>query len=284
MICEIINQAEDLSLPKGNRLSTLVIDAGMGNWSLFFYPLAEELKKLARVCLLSRDGYLDAVDEYQDEVSVALQMNSTLHAHGIDGPLVLVGHSLGGLHVRIYQQLFPEQVEAMILLDAAPPRLFDVFPGIKKNIEKQMRMVSVLIALGRLGLLRWAKNKIPTFGLPRPLLPQYYRITTTARYYMTYQWEMRNFQSTLSYVKSLRDLGDLPLLVIGSPYGLNQPITESATNEKVVDDDWQQLQLDLSKLSSRSTFIQSKGDHFLQLTDTPGVAKAIQKFYAGLYS
>lgn len=39
------------------RPYTLVFDAGMGNWPVFFKPLAKRLTDDFRICLLDRSGY-----------------------------------------------------------------------------------------------------------------------------------------------------------------------------------------------------------------------------------
>jgi pimeloyl-ACP methyl ester carboxylesterase len=42
----------------------------------------------------------------------------------VTGPIVLVGHSLGGLLNRIYTGLYPEQVVGVVMLDASHPDQF----------------------------------------------------------------------------------------------------------------------------------------------------------------
>jgi len=281
MTCEIVDDrhksgtwVEDINKP------TIVFDAGMGNWSLFFYPIVKTLRTFAKVCLINRDGYLDSDSSTpKDIISVARQMKAILEGNNIHEPIILVGHSLGGLHVRMFQHLFPERVAGLVLLDAAHPMLYEELPQVKSNIRKQIRLVEMLKLMARMRLLKFAKNKIPTFGLPATLHSQYYRVTTRARYYCTYQSEMKYFETNLTLCKTLGGLGDLPLLVVCSPYGLNSPLNENDKLKNFEDKTWLNLQKDLVNLSSLSIFIKSKGDHFLHLTDTAFVTKAIKSFY-----
>jgi hypothetical protein len=47
---------------KGEGDYTIVMEAGMGNWSLFYQPVFQELKKKTKVCIIDRAGYaMDAV-------------------------------------------------------------------------------------------------------------------------------------------------------------------------------------------------------------------------------
>ena len=279
MKCEII---EIQNFNSGDSAGpTLVFDAGMGNWSLFFYPLVKELVGLAKVCLINRDGYQDRLPARteHDAVSVAKQIGELLMAEGIEGPYILVGHSLGGLHMRMFQTLFPGRVAGLVLLDAAHPFLFEKLPDLQERIKEQIKQVSNLIILGKLGLLKFAKSKIPTFGLPPSLHEAYFKLTTGSSYYKTYKAEMDYLPKTLDQCKSLGSLNDLPLLVISSPYGLNAPLSKSQERDEFHNVQWFDLQKDLSKISSNAIFIKSKGDHFLHLTDTKNVGLAIKDFH-----
>lgn len=82
--------------------------------------VAPEVAKLTRVCTYDRAGIgrseakpilrtsRDAVDELR-----------TLLANAkVEPPYVLVGHDLGGMHVRLYASLYPDEVAGLVLVDA----------------------------------------------------------------------------------------------------------------------------------------------------------------------
>src|SRR4051812_39525421 len=48
---------------------------------------------------------------------VVEELRALLVKAGIEGPYVLVGHSIGAFYVRRYVQLFPDEVAGMVLLD-----------------------------------------------------------------------------------------------------------------------------------------------------------------------
>lgn len=265
---------------EGSGSATYVFEAGMGNWSIFFRPLIEELKETARVCLIDRKGYTDfrTPDTPRDAKTIAYELNSILTQLEIHESIILVGHSMGGLNIRMYQYLYPEKVIGMVLLDAAHPQLFDRIPQVKSNLDKQIEQVQNLILLGKLRLLKFSTKMIPTFGLPESLLHDYFNITTKATYYSTYKMEMQAFGQSLEQCKALGNLGNLPLLVISSPQGLNQPIdsnTGTSISEKNI---WIELQKELAELSLDSKYVESSGDHFLQLSDAPTVLKELRTF------
>jgi pimeloyl-ACP methyl ester carboxylesterase len=47
-------------------------------------------------------------------------LRALLQTAGIPGPYVLVGHSLGGIFVRLYTSAYPDEVVGLVLVDATP--------------------------------------------------------------------------------------------------------------------------------------------------------------------
>lgn len=83
-----------------------------------------------RVCAYDRPGTLRNSDPptLSDRSSpvamprtardVVTDLHALLGAAHIPGPYVLVGHSLGGLFIRLYAQTYPEQVRGLVFVDA----------------------------------------------------------------------------------------------------------------------------------------------------------------------
>jgi pimeloyl-ACP methyl ester carboxylesterase len=59
----------------------------------------------------------------------ARDLKALLTAARFSAPYVLVGHSKGGLHVRTYARLFPDDVVSMLLMDAAEEE--DLFSNLR---------------------------------------------------------------------------------------------------------------------------------------------------------
>jgi pimeloyl-ACP methyl ester carboxylesterase len=57
----------------------------------------------------------------RDACSIAAEQRAMLQARGIAPPYVLVGHSLGGLYQYVYARLYPDEVAALVLVDATHP-------------------------------------------------------------------------------------------------------------------------------------------------------------------
>jgi pimeloyl-ACP methyl ester carboxylesterase len=52
---------------------------------------------------------------------IAGELRTVVEALNLSGPLVLIGHSMGGLHVLRYATLYPEEVTGVVILDTPPP-------------------------------------------------------------------------------------------------------------------------------------------------------------------
>jgi len=108
---------------------------------------------------------------FEEAKTIAVEMDKALIEKGITGKIILVGHSLGGLHVRMYQALYPDKVKAIILLDAANPNQFKQLPKEFEELKNnQVKSLDKVIKLAQKGYLKYSKGKIPTFGLPKYLL------------------------------------------------------------------------------------------------------------------
>jgi pimeloyl-ACP methyl ester carboxylesterase len=263
---------------------TIVMDAGMGNWSLFYQPVFQELKKKTKVCLIDRPGYaMESVSlNSRDAKTIAAEIDETLQQNGITDNIILVGHSLGGLHVRMYQSLFPEKVRGMILLDSAHPDQFNRLPEEFYNLQvKQARSLEKVIKLAQKDYLKYSKGRIPTFGLPDSLLSDYYEVTTQPEYYYTMKMEVLGFDNSLNQVENLKDLGNLPLLVIGSNNSIDAAILPGKLKNYPFHEHnriWLELQKELSDLSTNSVFIESSKNHYLNVTDSDLITEQIVLF------
>lgn len=85
-----------------------------------------------RVCAYDRPGTLrfpdpPSITDRSSPVAmprtaqdVVQDLHALLAAAHVPGPYILVGHSLGGLFVRLYAQTYPDQVRALVFVDAFP--------------------------------------------------------------------------------------------------------------------------------------------------------------------
>lgn len=137
---------------EGKGTLTLVFMAGSGTSSpiLDFRTLSSELSDEYQIVVVERLGYgfSDVADEPRDLDTVLEETRTALDVAGIDGPLVLVPHSMAVLTAIHWANQYPTEVAAIIGLDAAVPSTYD-------DVEIPNRLVLDLTSFGaRIGITR----------------------------------------------------------------------------------------------------------------------------------
>src|SRR5215212_4460165 len=105
---------------------TVVLEAGSGNGADTWAGVQPEVARFTRVCSYDRAGLGQSdlapkgVRTVQDSVG---DLHALLTAAAIPGPIILVGHSVGGLIVRLYASQYPDDVAGAVLIDGMPPDL-----------------------------------------------------------------------------------------------------------------------------------------------------------------
>jgi pimeloyl-ACP methyl ester carboxylesterase len=110
----------------GTGSPTVILEAGGGNAAETWASVQPEIARFTRVCSYDRAGLGQSnsapsgVRTVQDSVD---DLHALLAAADIFGPIVLAGHSLGGLIVRLYASQYPDDVAGVVLVDGMPPNL-----------------------------------------------------------------------------------------------------------------------------------------------------------------
>ena len=110
---------------KGTGSPTVVLETGYdsGGTSTFF-ELLSRVAEMTRVCTYDRagTGTCDPRPSSMAPVTgeqIASELHAVLEAAGADPPLVLVGHSYGGLLARVYAASYADDVAGLVLIDAS---------------------------------------------------------------------------------------------------------------------------------------------------------------------
>jgi pimeloyl-ACP methyl ester carboxylesterase len=103
----------------GHGGPTVILEAGFAASSREWTKVQALAARHRRVCAYDRAGYglSDPGPEPRDGTAIARDLDQGLKAAGINGPFILVGHSAGGLYVRVFAALRPAEVRGMVLAD-----------------------------------------------------------------------------------------------------------------------------------------------------------------------
>src|SRR5579864_9477628 len=123
----------------GEGSPTVILDSGLGDSYVSWRKVQPQIAKFVRVCSYDRAGlgYSDSSPRPRTSKVIAEELHSLLQAAGIAPPYILVGHSLGGYNVRLYQNLYPKEVIGMVLVDASHPDQENRFPPELKTMRSE---------------------------------------------------------------------------------------------------------------------------------------------------
>jgi len=174
-----------------------------------------------------------------------------LRAAPVSGPYLLVGHSLGGLIVRLYAGLHPEEVVGLVLLDSSHPDQLD-----------RERTVFLTRRSGE-------SESVQAFRAeslnPNP-----------ARHI-----EGIDLQASVTQVRMAPIPSGLPIIVVSRGKPSDWP--DDFPDDLVADLEhvWRDLQIDLLQLSGVSKhLIATQSSHFIHLDEPEFVVEAIRSAIA----
>jgi pimeloyl-ACP methyl ester carboxylesterase len=100
-----------------------VLESGLGDDSLAWRKVQARIATFTRTCAYDRAGYgfSDEAQRASDADNTVKDLALLLDKAPIDGPVVLVGHSLGGLYASHFTNLHPGRVAGLVLMDPSQP-------------------------------------------------------------------------------------------------------------------------------------------------------------------
>ncbi len=268
-VTQTIDQATAGSLPGqlidvgGHRLylsctgsgePTVILEPGLGGTSAGWGWIAPTVATHTRVCVYDRAGRgrSEPSPTPQDGDQIATDLHTLLERADITGPLVMVGHSLGGLYVLDYTARYPQQVAGMVLLDATPPTAFTALPDYPGIYDMLTTLTGLFPGLARLGITQLI-NGLGDAELPAQASNQVRADLSTAGQARSERDELAMVPTMMAQARAVTDLGSLPLYVLTAP-------VDTQTN-------WLTPQMDLAALSDNSIHLVVAGASHQSLLD-----------------
>jgi len=107
----------------GKGKQTVILSPGAGDFSFVWSLVQAKVSGFARVCSYDRAGsaWSDPGPVPRTMRQEAYEVRSALQRAKEPGPYILVGHSLGGLVMRVFADRYPDDTAALVLVDATSP-------------------------------------------------------------------------------------------------------------------------------------------------------------------
>jgi len=99
----------------GQGSPTVILDSGLSDTWLVWYKVQPQVAQFTRVCSYDRAGlgWSDPSPRPRTSQVIAKELHALLKKANAAPPFVMVGHSMGGLAVRMYTSLYPSDVVGM---------------------------------------------------------------------------------------------------------------------------------------------------------------------------
>lgn len=107
---------------------TVVFASGLGTVNPYvdFYPLYDDVSKIAKFAVYDRFGYgySDITDEDRDIDVIVKEIHELLTKSGQVPPYVFVAHSLASLEAIRFAQTYKDEVKGIVLIDGGSPESY----------------------------------------------------------------------------------------------------------------------------------------------------------------
>lgn len=274
---------------------TVVFEQGLGSNLLHWQRVAGPVSQFARACFYDRagHGFSDPSNRASDAMNVTSDLHDLLQRASVKPPIVLVGHSLGGLFQTLYADRFLNDVAGIVLIDPSfADQDKDVSPKVRASDEEQFHpFVETFRACA--ALARSGTN--PTEGHPECFTPAPNRTAEEIAYLKTIFARAAEYEAIAAEAEAFhphngardvdsrqesgasRPFGAIPLIVLSR--GLN-PKDEGETDEdhaRAVAT-WTEGHKRLAARSKRGEMIVvPESGHYIQIEQPGAVIDAIRK-------
>lgn len=250
---------------QGSGSPTVVIEAGLGDWSTAWAGVQAEVAKTTRVCTYDRAGmgWSDPGPLPRDASQFARELDALLRGARVPGPYVMAGHSAGGLSVRVFAHDYPAEVAGVVLIDSMHPGQSKRAPGEPTDqAQAPTHTFPLLAALARVGVLRLLARPLGLVQAGTPHEAADYALIVRPKLVQAWLDENRGTPDSLAQAGAVTTFGDLPLIVLSA--GRDQA------------PGWQAWQDELASLSSNSQhLVAEQSDHNIELNQPDAAVAAI---------
>ena len=271
------SEQEDLWVPPGELISvgthrlhifcqgeendqpTVIIDSGLGGFSLEWRKLQSDLSRKIRICSYDRAGYgwSDPGPFPRTTSTIVSELKVLLRSAGVSPPYMLIGHSFGGYNMMYFAKTFPDDVAGLLLIDSSHPEQANWFPSVFPDLphgRRRSRFVST--------------PKLPA-NYPYDYRNTAYHLMNTSKARNALRFESMNFEISGNQVARKGSLPPIPLVVLTRGERAWPDTKEGEQLETA----WVRLQNELARMSKISTHVVADfSGHFIHL-DQPELVK-----------
>ncbi|KMP95378.1 alpha/beta hydrolase [Bacillus wiedmannii] len=268
---------------KGSSKQTVVIQTGMGCSFYDWLPIIEKLSQHFTVISYHRPGYgKSELGNYSRTTRQATnELHMLLHELAIHEPIILIGHSYGGLCAQHFAMLHEDKLQALILVDSTSMnlhRLDELHLPISDQTDSDDMWIQKYNT--------YSKMDIDMLNTElKPILidqsRQYIEFSASPLLYKATASELCEWKNCARSIKELHKTLETPLIVIGRDpqYSITQ-LTEGGMPKKEaiqLEAMWQELIHEQLQLSIHSQYILAEhAGHGIEIDRPDIIIEAVQ--------
>jgi pimeloyl-ACP methyl ester carboxylesterase len=150
-------------LEKGAGGPTVLFESGIAATNLNWCHIQEIVSQFTHTASYDRGGlgWSSQANTARTPGNIAIELHEMLQRAGIEPPYVLVGHSFGGLVMRRYALLYPEDVSGVVLIDPMRPEEWPPMdPAKQAMLDRGTKLSGFAVPIARCGLARLAVTSL----------------------------------------------------------------------------------------------------------------------------
>ena len=259
----------------GQGSPTVVLDAGLGAFTLDWGAVQPQIATSTRVCAYDRAGlgWSEPGPQPRSPEQFANELHTLLTTAGVEGPYVLVAHSISGKTARLFASEHPQDVAGMVLVDARHESVDDHLTLDQRAAEdaQQQHFQDMIKWMGRFGLVRllwapvWPRALPGSENLSADTRTTIGVLQARPRQIATALAEGAAREDSNSLLHTAAPLGDTPLVVVASAQSIDHlPL-------------WKEAQETMAGLSSNSRLIVASSGHAVHFERPALVAESIRQ-------
>ena len=243
---------------------TVLLEAGSFGSSADWAVVQGRLSERYRVIAYDRAGlgFSEPGPKPRDSRAISSDLQKLLSAAGEDGPFVLVGHSMAGVHLYSFALRYPELTAGLVMADATPPAAL-----VDQHVIRMVKLYRRAVSFAPLGAQLFLNGLTSTvlgdhIDVPEPAKSEKRRAFASP---MHNYWAAREVHEWLKDGEQARALGELdreiPVAVVTANGGGPR---------------WKMLQMEPARRSRSGYAVNVKGANHASLLG-PNHAEAVVK-------
>jgi pimeloyl-ACP methyl ester carboxylesterase len=148
---------------QGSGGPSVLFEAGIAATNLNWFHIQRSVSSFAYTASYDRSGlgWSGPCRSVRTPTNIAIELHALLESAHVKPPYILVGHSFGGLVMRRYALLYPEEVSSVLLVD---PMRCEEWPPLDPTKQSQIdlgrKLFRFAIPIARFGLARLAVTSL----------------------------------------------------------------------------------------------------------------------------